>query len=222
VGSDIWRPPTYVGSRDHLRRPSRLRTLFLMSDPASLKAELRAEALHRRDALPAAMRAGAAEQIAARAFPIAVKPGMVVAGFMPMKTEINPLPLMRKLAEAGAQLALPAIAGRGQPLVMRAYAFGDELARGQWGIREPTPNAAQVDPDILIVPLAAFDRRGHRIGYGAGYYDMIIKALRAKKDITAVGIAFAAQEIREVPATPRDERLDFVLTERETIDFRGL
>jgi 5-formyltetrahydrofolate cyclo-ligase len=193
-----------------------------MSDPASLKAELRAEALHRRDALPAAMRAGAAEQIATRAFPLPIAKGTIVAGFMPMKTEINPLPLMRKLAEAGAQLALPAIAGRGQPLVMRAYAFGDELARGQWGIREPKPDAAQVDPDILIVPLAAFDRRGHRIGYGAGYYDMTLHALRAKKPITAIGIAFAAQEIREVPATPRDERLDFVLTERETIDFRGL
>ncbi len=94
-----------------------------MSDPASLKAELRTEALARRDALPADMRAGAAEAVAARAFPIAVKPGTIVAGFMPMKTEINPLPLMRKLADAGAQLALPAIAGRGQPLIMRAYAF---------------------------------------------------------------------------------------------------
>ena len=123
---------------------------------------------------------------------------------------------------AGAQLALPAIAGRGQPLVMRRFAFGDDLARGQWGIREPKPDARQVDPDILIVPLAAFDRAGHRIGYGAGYYDMTIRILRANKPVTAIGLAFAAQEIREVPATPRDERLDFVLTERETIDFRGL
>lgn len=193
-----------------------------MSDPASQKAELRAEALHRRDALPAEMRAQAAEAIATRELPFAVKPGTIVSGFMPMRSEINPLPLMRKLAEAGAQLALPAIAGRGQPLIMRAYAFGDELARGQWGIREPKPDAAQVDPDILIVPLAAFDRQGHRIGYGAGYYDMTLHALRAKKPITAIGIAFAAQEIREVPATERDEALDFVLTERETIDFRGL
>jgi 5-formyltetrahydrofolate cyclo-ligase len=193
-----------------------------MSDPASLKAELRTEALARRDALPADMRAGAAETVAARAFPIALKPGTIVAGFMPMKTEINPLPLMRKLADAGAQLALPAIAGRGQPLIIRAYRFGDELARGQWGIREPKPDAREVAPDILIVPLAAFDRAGHRIGYGAGYYDLTIHALRAQKNITAIGIAFAAQEIREVPATPRDERLDFVLTERETIDFRGL
>jgi 5-formyltetrahydrofolate cyclo-ligase len=74
---------------------------------------------------------------------------------------------------------------------------------------------------MLLVPLACFDRAGHRIGYGAGYYDMTIRALRAQKKVTAIGLAFAAQEIGEVPATPRDERLDFVLTEREVIDFRG-
>ena len=95
-----------------------------------------------------------------------------------------------------------------------------ELARGQWGIREPKPEAAEVKPDILLVPLAAFDRAGHRIGYGAGYYDMTIRGLRAQKPALAVGIAFAAQEIPKVPATERDEALDFVLTERETIDFR--
>ena len=145
---------------------------------------------------------------------------MIVSGFMPMKTEINPLPLMRKLADAGAQLALPAIAGRGKPLIMRAWTFGDPLKAGQWGIREPMPEAPEVAPDILLVPLAAFDRAGHRIGYGAGYYDMTIHALRAKKKVVAVGIAFAAQEIPKVPATERDERLDLVLTEREVIDFR--
>jgi 5-formyltetrahydrofolate cyclo-ligase len=191
-----------------------------MPDLNSSKAELRAEALAHRDALPADMRAGAAEAIAARAFPIAMKPGTIVAGFMPMKGEINPVPLLHRLANAGVQLALPAIAGRGKPLIMRAYKFGDMLARGQWGIREPQPDAKEVAPDILIVPLAAFDRAGHRIGYGAGYYDLTLHALRATKLVTAVGIAFAAQEIREVPATPRDERLDFVLTEREVIDFR--
>ena len=185
------------------------------------KAHLRAEVLARRDALPADERAAAAEQIAARAFPLAVKPGTIVAGFMPMKSEINPLPLMRKLAEAGAQLALPAIAGRGKPLIMRAYAIGDELARGQWGIREPKPEKPEIAPDILIVPLACFDRSGQRIGYGAGYYDMTIHALRAKKPVAAVGIAFAMQEIPQVPATERDEALDFVLTEREAIEIRG-
>jgi 5-formyltetrahydrofolate cyclo-ligase len=127
---------------------------------------------------------------------------------------------MRKLADAGATLALPAIAGRGKPLIMRAWTFGEPLASGQWGIREPVPEAPEVAPDVLIVPLAAFDRDGHRIGYGAGYYDMTINALRAKKKVTAIGIAFAAQEIPQVPATQRDARLDLVLTERETIDFR--
>jgi 5-formyltetrahydrofolate cyclo-ligase len=149
-----------------------------------------------------------------------VPAGTIVSGFMPMKTEINPLPLLRALAQRGAQLALPAIAGRGKPLIMRAFKFGDPLKAGQWGIREPVPDAPEVAPDILIVPLACFDRAGHRIGYGAGYYDMTIHALRAQKKVVAIGIAFAAQEIPRVPATERDERLDLVLTERETIDLR--
>jgi 5-formyltetrahydrofolate cyclo-ligase len=191
-----------------------------MPDTTALKADLRAEALAKRDALPPDVRAAAAEAVATRAFPVAVA-GKIVSGFMPMRTEINPVPLMRKLAGAAARLALPAIAGRGKPLIMRAYNFGDELARGQWGIREPKPEAPEVAPDILLVPLAAFDRAGHRIGYGAGYYDMTISGLRARKPVLAVGLAFAAQEIREVPATSRDARLDLVLTERETIDFRG-
>ena len=186
----------------------------------SPKARLRREALAARDALPADRRAVAAQAIAERLFPIAIGNGVIVSGFMPLKTEINPLPLLRKLAASGAALALPAIVGRGKPLIMRTYTFGDKFARGQWGIREPKPVSPAVDPDILIVPLAAFDRKGHRIGYGAGYYDMTINALRAKKSVVAVGIAFAAQEISEVPATGRDERLDLVLTERETIDFR--
>jgi 5-formyltetrahydrofolate cyclo-ligase len=185
-----------------------------------LKATLRREALARRDALSADVRAAAAQAIAARPFPIAVPPAAIVSGFMPMKSEINPLPLMRKLADAGAGLALPVVAGKGKPLTMRAYTFGESLASGVWGIREPGPDARQVDPDILLVPLLAFDRRGHRIGYGAGYYDMTIADLRARKTVLAVGIAFAAQEIAEVPTTPRDVRLDLVLTEREVIDFR--
>jgi 5-formyltetrahydrofolate cyclo-ligase len=182
-----------------------------------LKARLRREALARREALPADARAAAAQAIAARPFPVAVPSGAIVSGFMPLKSEINPLPLLRKLAEAGAQLALPVVAGRGQPLTMRAFTFGDTLASGVWGIREPKPEAAEVFPDILIVPLLAFDRRGHRLGYGAGYYDMTINALRARKPVTAVGIAFAQQEIAEVPTTLRDARLDLVLTEDEII-----
>ena len=194
-----------------------------MTDPATFenpKVQLRANALAKRDLLPPQERQAGAEKLAARALPVDVS-GKVVSGFMPMKTEINPLPLLRKLAAVGACLALPVVAGRGQPLIMRAYAFGDPMDAGVWGIREPKAKAAEVDPDILIVPLAAFDRRGNRIGYGAGYYDMTINRLRGRKAVTAVGIAYAAQECPEVPATPRDARLDLVLTEREVIDCRG-
>jgi 5-formyltetrahydrofolate cyclo-ligase len=195
-----------------------------MSQPDSiseLKSIIRKDALLRRDALPAPERARAAEAIATRAFPLAIEPGQIVSGFSPLKTEINPIPLMRKLADAGAQLALPVVAGKGKPLIMRAWRFGEPLASGVWGIREPKADAPEVAPDILLVPLLAFDRQGYRIGYGAGYYDMTIGKLRAMKPVVAIGIAYAAQEIASVPVTPRDARLDLVLTEREIIDLRG-
>jgi 5-formyltetrahydrofolate cyclo-ligase len=185
------------------------------------KAELRRAGQARRDALPAQLRQAAAEAIAARPFPLAISAGTIVSGFMPLKSEINPLPLMRKLAGAGASLALPVVAGRGKPLIMRGWKWGEPLVGGVWGIREPVPQAPTVDPDILLVPLLAFDRAGHRIGYGAGYYDLTITQLRANKPIAAVGIAFAAQEIETVPTTDFDAPLDLVLTEKATIDLRN-
>jgi len=193
-----------------------------MSDPIQTEKErLRREAIARRDALPPEERQAAAEAIAARKFPLAMTPGSIVSGFMPLKSEINPLPLMRKLAGQGARLALPIVAGRGKSLIMREWNFGEPLATGVWGIREPKSEAAVVDPDILLVPLLAFDRAGYRIGYGAGYYDLTLAQLRARKAVIAVGLAFAAQEVAAVPATPRDALLDLVLTEREVIDLRG-
>jgi len=190
-------------------------------DPiASLKVQLRRDAVVRRDALPADQRAAAAAAIAARPLPVTVAPGAVVSGFSPLKSEINPVPLMRAFAAAGAQLALPVVAGKGKPLTMRAWNFGDPLESGVWGIREPRADAPEVFPDVLIVPLLAFDRSGQRIGYGAGYYDMTIGRLRTMKPVIAIGLAYAAQEVDRVPQTPRDAALDIVLTEREIIDFR--
>jgi len=192
------------------------------SDPiAAAKAKLRQDMLARREALPATARVAAAETIAARGLPVAVPAGAIVSGYSPLKSEISPVPLMRRLADAGARLALPVVQGRGKPLVMRAWAFGEALGKGQWGIREPKPEAPEAFPDILIVPLAAFDRSGYRLGYGAGYYDMTIARLRSMKPVIAIGIAFAAQEVPELPKTPRDEKLDFMLTEHEVIDWRG-
>jgi 5-formyltetrahydrofolate cyclo-ligase len=190
-------------------------------DSIQAKIDLRCEAMANRDALPADAHKVAAEAIAARKFLLPITANIIVSGFMPLKSEINPLPLLQKLAEVGARLALPAIVGRGKPLIMRAWEFGAPLDRGQWGIREPKPDAPEVEPDILLVPLLAFDRAGHRLGYGAGYYDMTIHRLRALKPVTAVGIAFAVQEVPKIPTTSRDERLDLVLTEREVIDLRG-
>lgn len=185
------------------------------------KSDLRRDMTARRDALPADVRSAAAEAIAARPFPLAIRAGAVVSGFMPIKSEINPLPLMKKLADAGARLALPVTGRRGQPLLMRAWRWGEPLASGVWGIREPRPQAEPLDPDILLVPLLAFDRTGARVGYGGGYYDLTLAHLRSRKAVIAVGIAYAAQEIDHVPTTPRDARLDLVLTERDTIDLRS-
>jgi 5-formyltetrahydrofolate cyclo-ligase len=187
---------------------------------ATEKSRLRAEAMTRRDALSADQRQAAAEAIAARPFPLPIRTGTIVSAFMPLKSEINPLPLLRKLAGEGARLALPVVAGRGQPLVMREWTWGEPLAAGVWGIREPLAQAPAVDPDIVLAPLLAFDRARHRLGYGGGYYDLTIAQLRGRKTIVAVGMAFAVQEVFTVPVTPRDAPLDLVLTEREVIDFR--
>jgi 5-formyltetrahydrofolate cyclo-ligase len=185
------------------------------------KAALRREALARRDALPPGERATAAVTITARPFPVDIPGGAVVSGYIPMRSEINPVPLMQMLSLRGVQLALPVVVGKGQPLIMRAWNFDETLQSGVWGTKEPKSDAREVEPDILLVPLAAFDRSGHRIGYGAGYYDLTLNHLRRRKPITAIGLAFAAQEIPAVPATPRDARVDLVLTEREVIDCRS-
>lgn len=191
-----------------------------MNSETVSKNDLRVAALARRDALPAPERAAAAEAIARRIFPVLIPAGAIVSGYSPMKSELNPVPLMRELSDAGAQLALPVVQGRGKPLIMRAWTFGAPLASGVWGIREPTADAPEVFPDIMLVPLATFDRTGHRIGYGAGYYDMTITRIRAMKNVIAIGLAFAAQESDKVPAEPHDAPLDLLITERDVIDFR--
>jgi 5-formyltetrahydrofolate cyclo-ligase len=189
-------------------------------DPPS-KADLRAAALSARDALSSEQRAAAALAVAARGLPVDIAPGTIVSAYSPIRSEIDPVPLMRVLAARGARLALPAVMARGKTLAFRAWSPGDRLMLGPLGILEPSPAAAEVIPDIMLVPLAAFDRLGHRIGYGAGHYDFTLAHLRKAKPITAIGLAFAAQEIEAVPALQHDERLDYVLTETRLFDFRS-
>lgn len=185
------------------------------------KTTLRATALAARDALSGEHRAAAARQIAVRGLPVAMPPGLVVAGYSPIRSEIDPTPLMQRLAAQGARLALPAIAGRDQPLEFRAWSAGDRLLRGLLGILEPSPQAAEIVPDIVLVPLAAFDRSGQRIGYGAGHYDRSLAQLRGRGKILAIGLGFAVQQIEAVPALPHDAALDYVLTENQSFDCRS-
>jgi 5-formyltetrahydrofolate cyclo-ligase len=190
------------------------------ADPPS-KQQLRVAALAARDAISEDVRKDAARAIAARGLPFALAAGTVVSGYAPIRSELDPTPLMRHLADLGAKLALPVVLARGHSLSFRAWSPEDRLVLGPLGIREPSPVAAELMPDVMLVPLAAFDRIGHRIGYGGGYYDYTFSHLRKTRHVVGVGLAFSVQEIATVPALAHDAALDFVLTEREVLDFRS-
>ena len=173
------------------------------------------------NALSDQQRAAAAQALAARGLPFELTQGAVVSGYSAIRSEIDPMPLLKKLADEGARLALPCVTARGQALVFRIFHPNDRLMLGPLGIPEPSPAAAEVIPDIMLTPLAAFDRLGHRIGYGAGHYDFTFAHLRKTKQIVGIGLAFAAQEIEAVPALSHDVALDYVLTESDVFDFRS-
>ncbi|MCO5132287.1 MAG: 5-formyltetrahydrofolate cyclo-ligase [Xanthobacteraceae bacterium] len=190
-------------------------------DESDLKARLRAAALARRAALDDQAREATAQCLATFADIFEVTPDTVVAGYMPMRGEADPLPLMRRLASRGARLALPVVVARETALRFRAWREGEALVAGPHGTRHPEGAAPDIVPHIVLAPLAAFDRRGHRIGYGGGYYDRTLAGLRARGQVTAAGVAFATQEVETVPASPHDALLDLVLTEVGPIDFRS-
>ena len=190
-------------------------------DAAPSKAHLRAAALAARDALGDKRREAASNRIAKRGLPIEITAGTVVSGYSPIRNEIDPAPLMLKLALAGARLALPVVSARGKSLIFRAWSPTDRLVLGSLGIPEPSPAAAELIPNIMLVPLAAFDRTGHRIGYGAGHYDHTFANLRKAHHVTGIGLAFSVQETPAIPAMSHDVALDFVLTEKDVFDFRS-
>jgi 5-formyltetrahydrofolate cyclo-ligase len=168
-----------------------------------------------------AWRAGLGADVQARAVAAVAEHGLdflelprergVVSGFAPLPDEFRVWPLLRRLQGEGFRLALPAMQGKGKPLVFRAWAPGDAMDSGVWGIAEPRADKAAVEPDVLIVPLLAFDRRGWRLGYGGGFYDRTLKGLRARKTVIAVGLGYDEQEVDAVPHLDYDQRLDWVL-----------
>jgi 5-formyltetrahydrofolate cyclo-ligase len=139
-------------------------------------------------------------------------PGTIVSGYAAMGDELDPAPLLARLAGLGFLPALPVIVGKGVPLMFRAHMPGDALMPGVWGIGEPSPAQPAVTPAIILVPLLAFDEDGWRLGYGGGYYDRTLRSLRRAAPTLAIGIAFDEQAIDAVPHLDYDERLDWILT----------
>lgn len=188
---------------------------------SQMKADLRTLALARRGVTARDAAAAFAIRLEREGLALAMTlPNPIVSAYWPISTEADTRPLLAALAAQGIATALPVTGAPGTCLVFRAWKPGDPRNPGRMAIPEPLPGAPAVEPDLLFVPLAAFDRRGHRIGYGAGHYDRTLAQLRAKKPVLAIGIAYATQEIAQVPAQPHDQQLDFVLTERESIDCR--
>jgi 5-formyltetrahydrofolate cyclo-ligase len=134
-----------------------------------------------------------------------------IAGYMAIRTEIDPVLAMADLAR-DTLVGVPVILGADQPLEFRRWQVGCQMRDGPYGARIPV-DAAQVVPQVVILPLLAFDGRGHRLGYGGGYYDRTLCALRASGALLALGFAYSAQEVAELPAEATDQRLDAVVTE---------
>ncbi len=161
-----------------------------------------------------------ADRIAALAGKLDLPRGAVVSGYWPMGDEADPRALMRALAAKGHPLALPRIAKRHAPLEFRRWKLGDELITASFGMSEPQTSAELIAPSVLLVPLLAFDAAGHRLGYGGGYYDRTLEALRAAGKVLAVGVAYGGQEVAEVPTHEHDQKMDAIVTEKGVQFFR--
>lgn len=186
-------------------------------DPAAAKRRCRAAAGEARARAQAAAGAAAGPKLAAIGLGFLDMEPATVSGFKPFADEVDVLPLMARLAGEGWRTALPVVAGRDKPLMFRAWAPGEPTVAGAWSIPVPPESAPEVQPDVLLVPMLAFDRGGFRLGYGGGFYDRTLSALRAVKPVIAVGVAFAGQEMAEVPREAHDEPLDWILTEHGPI-----
>ena len=184
--------------------------------PPELKDRLRSEGFSRRDALDKAFREYAARRIAGRALDCPELQSLTpVGGYWPIRSEVDSRPLMEALLDRGQDVALSQIIH--PHLSWRLWRPGDVLIKGGFGVREPGPDAPGVFPSALLVPLVAFDRRGARLGYGKGHFDRAIAALDAKHPVLTIGLAYAVQEIEEVPVEPHDRMLDVIVTESELI-----
>lgn len=172
-----------------------------------MKAEARAQALATRALAHAAGQGAAADHLAGW---LASHAGKVLAGYLPIRSEIDPRPAM---ADHDGPVCVPVIEAADQPLRFRQWTPDASLERGTFGAMVPVAGAWLV-PQVIIVPLVAFDANGYRLGYGGGFYDRTLEGLRAQGPVLAVGFAYAAQELAAVPVEPTDQPLDAIITER--------
>ena len=140
-----------------------------------------------------------------------------VAAYYPFKGEVDILPSLNHLHINGHQTALPVITAKASPLSFKTWKLGDALTESFFKIPQPTQNANDILPDIILIPLVGFDRSGNRLGYGGGFYDRTLETLRATKPVIAIGIAFSIQEVDKLAPCEHDEPLDYIITEREII-----
>ena len=187
-------------------------------DITEIKRKARGEASRRRAEAHERLKDTAGVALAARGLPegLGLATG-AVSGFIPYKSEITTVPLLNRLRRDGWRTCLPVVIAPGEPLVFRAWSPGETLVPGVWDIPAPAASAAEMLPDVLLVPLLAFDRKGYRLGYGGGFYDRTLAMLRAKKPVIAIGVAYAGQEIPDVPRGSFDQPMDWIMTERETL-----
>lgn len=152
----------------------------------------------------------------------AINPGnnKIVSLYFPMGSELDTLPIAQKLWEKGIKTVLPVIQGKASPLLFAEWTKETALKSSAFGTQEPD-NSDYTEPDILLIPLLAFDQVGNRMGQGQGHYDATLKNLRTKKDVLAIGVAYSQQAvIFALPTEPHDQKLDMVITEQRVFDFR--
>ena len=183
------------------------------------KTELRVRLRALRKALALAA-PDAAEQAAAHLPLERLPPFAAFAGYHALGSELNPSPLIRRLAAAGAMLTLPVAVSRQDPLDFRAWDPRDPLVPDAMGVPAPPPSAPRLHPDLVITPLLAFDRRGGRLGQGGGHYDRTLESLRVGRPIFVLGLAYAGQEVEPMALDAHDQRLDAILTETGYTDLR--
>ncbi|PWR20741.1 5-formyltetrahydrofolate cyclo-ligase [Zavarzinia compransoris] len=185
------------------------------------KARLRKTLRERRKAAQAAAGPEAAQRLADRLERLPLPTAAWIAGYVAHGSEIDPLPGLRRLAARGHDLCLPVVVAPGRPLVFRGWAEGLALEAGEFDIPVPA-GGAELLPDVVLVPLVGFDRRGGRLGQGGGFYDRTLPLLRAAKpDLFTIGLAFSVQEVASVPRAANDADLDWIVTERETIGIHA-